>query len=240
MGRKTVGILGGMGPEATVDLMHRVIRATPATDDCDHIHLVVDNNPQVPSRIKALIEKTGQDPLPCLQEMARKLEAWGVELLAMPCNTAHYYHSGIQDAVSIPLLNMIDLSVDNVLDHSPQIAAIGLLASTAVLNLGLYDRAFSLQRIKVLHPEPEFQCLLMQSIQGIKTGQHGGIEQRTLQNATDNLVRNGAEALLIACTELSILADKLKSAIPCWDASQILAEAIVQEAGGKHYTQQGP
>lgn len=228
--QKTAGILGGMGPEATVDLMHRVIKATPAIDDCDHVHLVVDNNPQVPSRIKALIEKTGQDPLPCLQDMARKLETWGVDFLAMPCNTAHYYHAQIQSVVGIPLLDMIEVSVANILSLSPKVQVIGLLASTAVLNLGLYDRAFGVQSITALHPDTELQNRLMQAIQKIKTGRYGEGEQKALQHAADNLVHKGAGALLIACTELSILAQGLQSAISCRDASQILAEAIVQEA----------
>lgn len=232
MEQKTIGILGGMGPEATLDLMQRVIKSTPAADDCDHIHLVVDNNPQVPSRIKALIEKTGEDPLPCLQEMARKLEAWGVDLLAMPCNTAHYYHSGIQGAVNIPLLNMIDVSVAAVREHSPQVRGVGLLASTAVLNLGLYDHACASHSIKVLHPDTKLQSRLMQAIRSIKTGQYGESERITLQQNADNLVSKGAEVLLIACTELSILSGELKSAVPCWDAAQTLAEAIVREARG--------
>ena len=88
MKRKVAGILGGMGPEATIDLMKRVFRATPAQDDRDHVHLLVDNNPQVPSRIQALLEKTGESPGPCLCDMARKLESWGADFLAMPCNTA--------------------------------------------------------------------------------------------------------------------------------------------------------
>lgn len=74
---KIVGILGGMGPESTVDLMNRVIKATTAKDDIDHIRMLVDNNPKVPSRIRALIEKTGESPLGCLQDMARRLEKWG-------------------------------------------------------------------------------------------------------------------------------------------------------------------
>jgi aspartate racemase len=230
-----------MGPEATLDLMQRVIKATPADDDCDHIHLVVDNNPQVPSRIKALIDRTGEDPLPCLQEMARKLEAWGVDFLAMPCNTAHFYHSGIQDAVSIPLLNMIELCVDAVLEHSPQVQSVGLLASTAVLNLGLYDHACDSHSIKVLHPDTELQSRLMQAIRNIKKGQSGAGERITLQQNADNLVSKGAEVLLIACTELSILSGELKSALPCWDAAQTLAEAIVREArGGLEYEAASP
>ncbi len=227
---KSVGILGGMGPEATVDLMHRVIRATPATDDCDHIHLVVDNNPQVPSRIKALIEKTGQDPLPCLQDMARKLEAWGVDFLAMPCNTAHYYHERIQNVVGIPLLNMIDISGTAVLHDSPRIQAVGILASSAVLDLRLYDQEFAAQNIAVVHPEFEPQQRLMQAIRTIKTCNYSHLEHKALQAPADSLLSNGAEVIVIACTELSILAGGLNSPVRCYDTAQLLAEAIVQKA----------
>ena len=118
---KVVGIIGGMGPAATVDLMGRIIKATPALDDVDHIRVVVDNNPKVPSRIQALIKGDGESPEPCLIEMARKLAAWGVDLLAMPCNTAHYYHQALQDAVAVPFLNMIDLAVEATASDHPTV-----------------------------------------------------------------------------------------------------------------------
>src|SRR5512139_4144666 len=127
MREKIVGIIGGMGPEATVDLMARVIKATPALDDVDHIRMIVDNNPKVPSRIKAIIEGDGENPIPCLQDMARRLVAWGVDFLAMPCNTAHYYHRDIQESVAIPVLDMVDLAVRDVIIQTPGLKTVGLL-----------------------------------------------------------------------------------------------------------------
>ncbi len=85
---KVVGIIGGMGPEATVDLMRRIIANTPALDDIDHIRCIVDNNPKIPSRIKALIEADGESPGPVMAAMGKSLEAYGVDFLAIPCNTA--------------------------------------------------------------------------------------------------------------------------------------------------------
>ncbi len=105
MKEKIVGIIGGLGPEATVDLMRRVIQATPASDDQDHIRMIVDCNPKVPSRMKAILEGTGEDPAPYLVIMAKDLAAWGADFLAIACNTAHLYlgpdprgrsHSGAQ------------------------------------------------------------------------------------------------------------------------------------------------
>ena len=116
---KTVGIIGGMGPEATVDLMQRIIRLTPARDDIDHIRCIVDNNPKVPSRIKAIIEKTGEDPGPCMADMGRRLENAGADFLVIACNTAHYYYDAVQKAVSIPVINLIELVSNYVKNEFP-------------------------------------------------------------------------------------------------------------------------
>lgn len=230
MKRKVAGILGGMGPEATIDLMKRVLRATPAQDDRDHVHLLVDNNPQVPSRIQALLEKTGESPGPCLCDMARKLESWGADFLAMPCNTAHYYHKEIQEAVSIPVLNIISLSVEECLRRKPHLRHVGLLASTAVLNLNLYDKAFALHGVEVVVPAPPTQERVMAAIRQIKTGRYGGEIFTVLREAMDSLLNAGAEIILVACTELSIVSEQLETSVPVMDAAQILAERIVHEA----------
>src|ERR1700704_295508 len=100
---RVVGIIGGMGPEATVDLMRRIIAKTLAQDDQDHIHLIVESNPKIPSRIAHLIDKTGADPTPELIRIARNLQRAGADALAMPCNTAHAYAASIRAAVGIPL-----------------------------------------------------------------------------------------------------------------------------------------
>ena len=227
---KVVGIIGGMGPEATVDLMARVIRATPALDDVDHIRMVVDNNPKVPSRIKALIEGDGPSPVPVLQEMARKLAAWGVDFLVMPCNTAHYYHQDVQQAVSVPLLDMIGLAVEKVVSRQPHVQSVGLMASTAVLNLKLYEKAFTRQGVKLIAPVPPVQAELMAAIRKIKTSRYGKEVTAALQTAADHLVKTGAEVLLVACTELSIVTDGIQAPTPVLDAAQILAEAVVRTA----------
>jgi hypothetical protein len=93
MMHRVVGIIGGMGPEATLDLMRRVLAKTPAQDDQDHIHLIVESNPKIPSRIAHLIEGTGDDPTPELIRIAVNLQRAGAQALAIPCNTAHAYAS---------------------------------------------------------------------------------------------------------------------------------------------------
>ncbi len=230
MREKIVGIIGGMGPEATVDLMARIIKATPALDDVDHIRMLVDNNPKVPSRIKALIEGGGESPIPCLQEMARRLTAWGVDFLAMPCNTAHYYLRDIQQSVSIPILDMIDLAARAVIVQTPGLKTVGLLASTAVLNLKLYEKRFTESGVALVPPADPFQTGVMHAIKRIKTSSYGSEVVGAVQAAADNLVGLGAGALLVACTELSIIGHEIRASVKVFDSAQILAEAIVHRA----------
>jgi aspartate racemase len=230
MREKVVGIIGGMGPEATVDLMARIIKATPAVGDIDHIRMLVDNNPKVPSRIKALVEGAGESPVPCLQDMARRLAAWGVDFLAMPCNTAHYYHRDIQKTVPIPILNMIDLAVREVVTQTPDLKNVGLLASTAVLKLKLYEKLFAERGVALIAPTDNYQEDIMNAIKGIKAGSYGSEVVEAVQSAADNLIELGSDALLVACTELSIIGHEIRSTVEIFDAAQILAEAVVKEA----------
>jgi aspartate racemase len=232
MKEKIVGIIGGLGPEATVDLMRRVIQATPAGDDQDHIRMIVDCNPKVPSRIKAILEGTGEDPAPYLVTMAKDLAAWGADFLVIACNTAHLYFDRIQEAVPLPVLNMIDLTVDKVVSENPAIRKAGLLASWTVIRPGLYGAAFEKRGVALLHPSTALQDRLLTAIRRIKTGHHGAPEKKALEEAGWALVDQGAEVLIIACTELSVIAEGLKMKVRIFDASQILAEAIVHTVKG--------
>jgi aspartate racemase len=221
-----------MGPEATVDLMARVIRATPALDDADHIRMLVDNNPKIPSRIKALIEGTGESPGPCLAEMARKLESWGAGFLAIPCNTAHYYYDEIRAAVGIPVLNMIELTAGRVVADHPGIRTVGVLAAVAVLKTGLYEKVFGRRGVGVAYPPADAQTRLMAAIRTIKTGRYGAEEGAALKAAAGHLAAENAQALIVACTELSVIGHALDTEIRIYDASQVLAEEIVRQARG--------
>lgn len=234
-----VGILGGMGPEATIDLLRRVVAMTPASDDQDHIRMLVDHNPKVPSRIKALIEKTGESPAPALIGMAQQLERAGASVLALPCNTAHAYAGEIQTSVGIPLLDMIALTADRISRLEPKCRVVGMLASTAVRIVGLYERALGPFGISTVYPKD--QDAVMDIIKAVKRGDRGSMQHPALQRAAADLHEQGAGMLLIACTELSVLAGSLAEFADCTDcrlhvldALDVLAETIV--ARGLHTT----
>ncbi|OBQ57683.1 cysteate racemase [Halodesulfovibrio spirochaetisodalis] len=225
---KVAGILGGMGPEATVDLLNRIIQLTPATDDNDHVRCIVDNNPKVPSRIKALVEKVGENPGPCMAEMAQRLEKWGADFLCIPCNTAHYYYDYANNAVSIPVVNLIDLTVARVLENNPNLTRVGILCSTAVISTQLYEKKFAEMNVTVLYPEDSFQEKLLEVIKRIKAGDTDSEVQALFATIVANVLEQGAELIIIACTELGIISTNLT--FPSVDAAQILAEEIIARA----------
>lgn len=230
MRQKTVGIIGGMGPEATVDLMQRVIQATPAHDDQDHLRMLVDNNPKVPSRIRALIDGSGEDPAPVLIQMARDLERWGADFLAMPCNTAHHFHPAVQAAVGVSVLNMIELTAGRIRQETPDVRKVGLLASTAVIRTDLYGKSLSRRGVEVVHPGDESQDQVLAAIRSIKAQTFNSADLDVLDRAVDDLIAREAGVILIACTELSIIASRLHIGVRAYDSAQVLAEAIVATA----------
>jgi aspartate racemase len=220
---KCAGVLGGMGPDATVDFMNRLIRLVDAKEDNDHIRCIVDNNPKVPSRIKALFEGGKEDPAPCLMDMARRLEAWGADFLVMPCNTAHHYHGQIQSAVRIPVLDMIMLAAEAVRQKFPHLRKVGILATSATVRVGLYEKAFGELGIETLYPDEREQAELLALIKSIKAGQIGEAQRAALITIGRGVLEKGAQALVLACTELSVIAPQ-KAELPFVDASQALAE----------------
>jgi len=221
---RVVGIIGGMGPEATLDLMRRVLAKTPASDDQDHIHLIVESNPKIPSRIAHLIEGTGADPTPELIRIAANLQRAGAQALAIPCNTAHAYAHSIRRAVSIPLLDMVQLTVDQIA-ASRRTARVALLASTATLKTELYGKAFAAYGIALVHPEAQEE--VMSLIKAVKRGETGSQAQAALARIARDLAKQ-ADVLLIGCSELSVIAAGI--AVPFVDSLDVQAQAIVNFA----------
>jgi aspartate racemase len=222
---RVVGIIGGMGPEATVDLMRRVIAKTSAQDDQDHIHLVVESNPKIPSRIAHLIDKTGADPTPELIRIAQNLQRAGAEALAMPCNTAHAYAPSIRSAVQIPLLDMVAVTVEHIIALPGIVARVGLLASTAVHVTKLYEKAFVPHGIAAILPDKQEEVMAL--IKAVKQGDTGPQAQAALGRIVLEMA-NQADVLLIACSELSVIATGIS--VPFVDSQDVLAQAVVDFA----------
>jgi aspartate racemase len=200
---RCVGILGGMGPEATIMLMSRLLAAVPARDDADHVPLIVHQNPVVPSRIRHLIEKTGPDPGPVLAGMARDLAAAGADALAMPCNTAHAYAGAVRGAVDIPFLDMVRATAAAL----PAGARVGMLASPAVRMAKVFDAALAGRGIAPVWPDDEGPALAL--IRRVKAGDAGAEARAELRRQAEAL--GAVDHLLVACTEMSLLTAALEA-----------------------------
>ena len=222
---RRVGILGGMGPEATVLLMQKIIAATPAQDDADHIPLIVDQNPQVPSRIRHLIEGKGEDPGPVLGAMARRLQVAGAAALAMPCNTAHYYAPDIRAAVTIPLIDMVALSVKYAATLVGVGGTVGILASPAVRRIGLFDLALTDVGVTPLYAPDEDS--LLATIRHIKANGATAGARVALVSASTALFDRGATVQMIACTEFSLISDATAPGSVAFDTLDQLVSGIL-------------
>lgn len=221
---RPVGILGGMGPQATVLLMQKLIDAVPAGDDSDHVPLIVHQNPQVPSRIAALIEGTGADPTPVLEGMARDLAAAGATALALPCNTAHHYAAAIAGATDLPFLDMLEATA-RALEGKGRI---GILASPATRLTGVFDRYFAPRGLDLVYPEDD--APLLEMIRAIKAGAAAQSQVAALKAAAEGLAARGAAHMLIACTELSLVAPLLPEGIGWTDSLDCLVDEVLAHA----------
>ncbi len=226
-GRKTVGILGGMGPEATIDLFAKIVRSTKVSRDQDHLHIIVDNNPQVPDRQSALLED-GPSPVPLLVETAKRLEAAGVHFIVMPCNTAHCWINEIRKAVRIPVIDMIKETAQEVARSYPSLRTVGLLAATGTVRSGLYQRHMLELEIKVVSPSDDDQAALMRTIYAVKAGLFDSRDKAA--EIGRRLVEAGAEAVIAGCTEIPLVLSSGDLSVPIIDATQVLARRTVEIA----------
>ncbi len=226
---RTCGILGGMGPEATIDLMRRIVAHTRAQDDADHVHCLVDNNPQVPSRIKVLLEGGTVSPGPCMAAMGRGLEAQGADFLCIACNTAHNWRDEVARAVNIPVLDMIALAAAEAARRAPKARA-GILASPAVRLTGLYEAPCRGQGHEPVFADEAEEARLLGVIRAIKAGRTGDDVRADLKRVVENVLNKGAGVLIAACTELGVIG--VEAPVPVVDAADALAAAIVLEGAG--------
>ncbi len=228
-----IGILGGMGPAATVDLYLKILKATPAETDQDHLRVIIDVNPKVPDRTRAIL--VGDvDPVPLMLETARNLERAGADFLLIPCNTAHYFYERIQQGISIPVVHMIREAAKTATEQFPTLSKVGLLATTGTVTTGLYQKAFSAYGVTVITPDPWMQeHLVMEAVYG-KEGIKAGIsDQRPvgkLRDAARSLVDEGAQLIVAGCTEVSLVRQKVEIAVPWLDPPEVLARVAVERA----------
>ena len=227
-GRKAIGIIGGMGPMATADLFTKIIENTAAGTDQEHLHVLIDNNTDIPDRTACIL--AGSDaPLGPMVESAKRLRDMGADLLLIPCNTAHFFHDGVQAAVDVPVLNMAEISAQYCAAHG--FSCVGLLSTAGTVRARIYEPYFEKLGLRLLHPgKVGIDNLMYLIYDEIKAGRTPHPER--LYPEIVALEQQGAQAFLLACTELPLVFHD-GGRVPFIDPTRLLARAAVAAAGGK-------
>lgn len=237
----TLGVLGGMGPAATADFLVKLARRTPAERDQDHLRTVVYSDPTTPDRSDAILGE-GDSPLPAMTAGIRFLEDAGVDLIAIPCNTAHYWFDKLAASTSIPIVHMVQAVNAQISTEAPQARTVGLLATEGTVRSRIYHEVLGrLGRTVLTLDGPASHNPVMAGIRAVKAGQMDEARQH-LHEAITTLTQRGAHGIIYGCTDVSAALDQPdpRSPIRTWDAADALAASCVQQLRPTHATYEVP
>jgi aspartate racemase len=236
MPEKIIGILGGMGPEATIDLFTRIFKGTKARKDQDHLRILIDNNPKIPDRTLA-IQGKGPSPLNQLTRSAKILESAGADFIIIPCVTVHHYYESLQRGIKIPILHLLEITVQYIKTKLKGISKVGLLATTGTIQTGLFQASFSHTNMELVIPIPKVQKKwVMEAIygkEGIKAIGPSENSKRLILKASKTLIHQGAQAIIAGCTEVPLVLKEGDLSVPVIDPISILAKIAIEKAQGK-------
>ncbi len=225
---KTVGVLGGMGPAATVDFMDRLLKATAAPREQDNLRLIVDCNPHVPDRNH--LEADGPQPGPVLAGMAHGLEVAGAEFVVMACNTAHIYEADIRGALQVPFVSLIAETARVFKARHPTSGRAGLLATTTCIDAKLYQDALKTVGVETLTLDSDGLGRFMTLLYEIKRGNLSDASRAEMRSLADLLIATGAEVIVAGCTEVPLVLSPGDIAKPLVDTTEVLVERTLAYA----------
>lgn len=227
---KKVGVIGGVGPLATMFLGEMIVRLTDASKDQEHVHTIINNDTTIPDRTAYVLDATAQNPIPYLQQAAQLLIDAGAELLVMPCNTAHTFYNEICRVSSVPLLHMIEETVLQAKQLGAQ--RVGVLATDGTLASGVYQSALAKQGMVAVEPAPTVQQAVMAMIYDkVKAGQCVTYAQwQPIEQAMQDA---GCDYIILGCTELSIINRDLQLSKQYIDSLVVLAINAIKASGYK-------
>lgn len=228
--KKTIGILGGMGPLATADLFRKIVSLTDAACDNDHIRIYIDDNASIPDRTAAILSG-GTDPVPAMADSLRKLEMCGADCIIMPCNTAHFFLPRLQALTEAPILSMLEATAKACKMRFPGKTA-AVLATKGTLSAGLYQKSLEAESVPYLLPGSSEQDALMRVIyDGVKAGAAPDTYCTDMTTVLSRLSGQGADYYILGCTELPLAAELLNLTVPVVDPTEELAKTAIRFCG---------
>jgi aspartate racemase len=227
---KSVGVIGGLGPAATLDFFDRILKRTKAQRDQDHLRVIIDNNTKVPDR-NAFADGNGPSPAAAIAASARGLQNAGAEFIVMACNTAHAYEAEIRAAITIPFISMIDETVAAVAELRPERA--GVLAGDACLAANLYQEKLKRAGVEPVLLSPDSQRTFMEVLYRIKAGDTGETVRRSMATLARKLEAQGAEVLIAGCTEAPLVLTQDDVEAELISSTDVLVEKTIVFAGAE-------
>ena len=223
-----LGILGGLGPMATVYFYEMIVSHTKAERDQDHIDIVINSRATTPDRTAYIMGKSSENPLRIMVEDSKRLKEYGVTLLAIPCNTAHYFYDMLTDAIDIPFLNIMEETASYL--NSINVKKAGVLATAGTVSSRTYHRYLEAHGIECIVPDEDNQKIITDIIYGdIKTGKHADMEK--FRAAAQSLFDKGAERIILGCTELSLIKKNEGLDKRFVDSLEVLAKKAIEACG---------
>ena len=233
MKEKTIGILGGMGPEATLDCFARIIKNTPAKKDQEHLRVIIDSNPKVPDRTAAIIGE-GESPIPTLVAGCLSLQRAGADFIIIPCVSAHFFLEEIQEQIELPILSIFDAIAETIITQHREIKTIGLMGTTGTISGGFLQKRLATDGINTIVPDEKHQAKVMAAIYDIKNSQPARSEEEFTSDliaTAESLISIGAQGIIAGCTEIPLALKQKHLSVPYFDALAILARTAILKAG---------
>lgn len=224
MSLKTAGVIGGLGPMATVHYLERVTAMTDAHRDQDHIKICVLSIPQTPDRTEFISGESEKDPLPALIRAGYSLTAMGADFVTIPCVTAHYFYRHISEALEIPVLSLCGEIAAGIAEKN--ITKVGILATDGTLESKVLEREFERTGVDVIYPKSDMQRTVMDIIyKQIKSGTTA--DRESFLEIAHFLQKKGAQKVILGCTELCLLKKEFKLSPFYVDVLEVLAQKTV-------------
>jgi aspartate racemase len=227
-----VGILGGMGPLASAEFAVKLVQATPAKTDQDHFPTTLDSSPQIPDR-PASIYGSGRDPLQAIAEVIKRLESAGCALIVMPCNTVHHWFDRVTPLTSLPILHIADAAAVRLRELAPGAKRVGVLGARVTCKMEIYSRRLGSEWDWVYPSDDALSTLVMPAVAAVKAGDMPQ-GRRLFLKALQQLLDQGIDAVVYACTEIPVVLTPADVALPAIDSTEALARHTVAFAQAMH------
>lgn len=228
---KILGIIGGMGPEASAQIYMKMIKATKVQRDQDHFRIIIDSNPKIPDRTRAILG-LGESPVPEIIKTANNLMKMGVELACIPCITSHYFYDEIVEGTELKILHALKELNSYIHEFYPEVKKVGVLATTGTKSTRIFNQY--LQDVEIIYPDDEIQeNNVMEAIygegSGVKSGVTTGKPVELLEIAGEHVISKGAEIVILGCTEIGLVLTKNSLSRPSIDPMDVIAEVMIRK-----------